>query len=83
MNRIDPDGRDTLHFDAKGNYTHRVQSEGSHVGLWHKSNNSTREFRFQDPNDTNRFMTSEEYENRISNGETSAYNSLLGIMPFH
>ena len=78
---VDPDGRDTLHFDAKGNYTHRVQSEGSHVGLWHKSNNSTREFRFQDPNDANRFMTSKEYENRISNGETSANNSLLGIMP--
>ena len=81
IGNIDPDGRDTLHFDAKGNYTHRVQSEGSHVGLWHKSNNSTREFRFQDPNDANRFMTSEEYENRISNGETSANNSLLGIMP--
>ena len=76
---VDPDGQDTLHFDAKGNYTHRVQSEGSHVGLWHKSNNSTREFRFQDPNDANRFMTDEEYLDNISNGGT--LDRLDGIMP--
>ena len=79
INYVDPDGRDTLHFDAKGNYTHRVQSEGSHVGLWHKSNNSTREFRFQDPNDANRFMTDEEYLDNISNGGT--LDRLDGIMP--
>ena len=78
---VDPDGRDTLHFDAKGNYTHRVQSDGSHVGIWHKSNNSTREFRFQDPNDANRFITKEEYDNMTSNSETSANDWLLGIMP--
>ena len=76
---VDPDGQDTLHFDAKGDYTHRVQSEGSHVGLWHKSNNSTREFRFQDPNDANRFMTDEEYLDNISNGGT--LDRLDGIMP--
>ena len=79
VNRIDPNGMDTLHFDAKGNYTHRVQSEGPHVGLWHKSNNSTREFRFQDPNDANRFMTDEEYLDNISNSGT--LDRLLGIMP--
>ena len=77
INSIDPDGRDTLHFDAKGNYTHRVQSEGPHIGIWHKSNNSTREFRFQDPNDANRFMTEDEYLNRI--GEASANGVLIGI----
>ena len=81
IKNIDPDGRDTLHFDANGEYTHRVQSDGSHVGIWHRSNNSTREFRFQDPNDANQFITKEEYENMTSNGETSANDWLLGIMP--
>ena len=76
---VDPDGRDTLHFDANGKYTHRVQSDGSHVGIWHRSNNSTREFRFQDPNDANRFITDKEYNNRL--GEISANDWLLGIMP--
>ena len=76
---VDPDGRDTLHFDANGKYTHRVQSDGSHVGILHRSNNSAREFRFQDPNDANRFMTDKEYNNRL--GEISANDWLLGIMP--
>ena len=52
---VDPDGRDTLFFNDNGDFTHRVSSDGAHIGVWNKNDESIT-FGFQNQSDADRFF---------------------------
>ena len=55
---VDPDGRDTLFFNDNGDFTHRVSSDGAHIGVWNKNDESIT-FGFQNQSDADRFFVLE------------------------
>ena len=55
---VDPDGRDTLFFNDNGDFTHRVSSDGAHIGVWNKNDESIT-FCFQNQSDADRFFVLE------------------------
>ena len=88
---IDPDGRDTLYFDAQGNYLadQTKKSEGDHIGYYSDKDGNLVAFRFDDRSDVKSIessVTDKWIENKdhfklsgINIGENKVGEYFLGI----